>query len=192
MNKRLLKMTDEKFQEIYRNKKLRNEVAYAHACHTSHETGAKFKHKKTCSYPIEYIVTEEQIKLAKEELERSSRATIAVNKGNLLFTGMGVVRDLGNGVTNHRFRANFETVRGTKAFIEFSYVDTKENPDCLHIDFAFLGDDCNKHRCDFEGNMIPKSIDLVLEMINQNFQTDFKKIIIENYDNVIDSISKSS
>ena len=179
MNNPIRTLSDEKFQEIYTNKKFRNEVAHAHTCLTAN---FKFKHKKTCSYPVEYIVTEEQIELAKKELERSKLETIEANKGNLLFTGMGWAKELGKGITNHRFRAYFKTDRDTKAFVEFSYVDTKDNPDCLHVDFAFFGEDCNKHRRNFEGSFVPKSLDTVLKIVNDSFGCSFKKAVIDNYD----------
>ena len=78
--KTLIELTSEKLKEIYTNEKFRNEVAFAHTCL---DINHKFKHKKTCDYPDEYIVTEEQIKEAEEERQRAKAETIEKNKNKL-------------------------------------------------------------------------------------------------------------
>lgn len=134
MQKQTIKLTAEKFQDIYTDEKFRNQVAGAHRC--SDQFG-NFKHMQTCSYPTTWIVTPEQISLAKVAKERAK--TELLQKMNseeydnvLVFVGMGMSFDnnyKGNNPThtenmrasdvyNHRIRTNL-TVKGEKYFIEF-------------------------------------------------------------------------
>ena len=71
-NRTRVQLTDEKLQEIYTSEKFRNDVAYAHGYTLQNgETGLK-----TCSYPIEYIVTPEQVEIATKEQERRKKEVL--------------------------------------------------------------------------------------------------------------------
>lgn len=75
MNKRIVtEMTAEKMTEIYTDEQLRNAVAYAHRCC---DRNSNFLHHKALFYPIEYIVTEEQIAEAKTELQKAKNRVFA-------------------------------------------------------------------------------------------------------------------
>ena len=181
-------ITAETMKEIYTNKKLRNAVANAHSCLDQY---MKFKHKKALYYPIEYIVNEEQIAEAKAERERASAETIRANVGNLLFTGMGSDKELGGGVTNHRFRAAFMNDAGKSCFVEFSYCDTKHAPDCLNIDF-FITDYKEERETYNRGGYVKKDMARVLEFVNNGFGCSFKGVFIDNWDaNSADFVSVS-
>jgi len=88
------RLTDEKFQEIYTNKKFRNDVANANGWYSSFDTGNKFKGFVTVSYPISYIVTEEQIKEARFLKEEQKEITLnSFREGQLVLVGMGMEFD---------------------------------------------------------------------------------------------------
>lgn len=116
--KQLIKLTEEKFRDIYTNEEFRNQVAFAHGCCNS---DGNFMYKKTCSYPIEYIVTDDQIKEAEAERVRATKQTIKDNKGKLMFVGMGMTytERYPDDVCNHRIRTEFKNVAGHSFFIEF-------------------------------------------------------------------------
>ncbi len=129
--KQLLELTPEKFQEIYTNEQFRNQVATAHSCC---DKGGVHKFWKTCSYPIEYVVTEVQKAFAKEECQRAKKQAIKDNKGKLMFVGMGCTYDerYPDDVCNHRIRTEFVNSKGHKFFIEFG----TGNKDQMRIDHA--------------------------------------------------------
>ena len=60
-------LTNEKFSEIFTDISFCQQVANAHICA---DKNGVFKHFKTCSYPIEYIVTDEQKNAAIEEFNK--------------------------------------------------------------------------------------------------------------------------
>lgn len=174
-------LDNETFQQIYTNKKFRNEVAFSHAvC----DKNSNPQYKKTCSYPVSWKVTEEQIELAKAERERSIQETIKANKGKLLFVGMGAVRELGKGITNHRFRAKFENLKGQVCFVEFSYIDNKVVHGCLHIDYAIFNYDMKEETyiARNKGFFLDPSEEAVINYVNKTFGCNFKEIFIDNYD----------
>lgn len=117
MRTQLLPLTEELFQNIYTDKKLRNQIAYAHGCYDSN---TNFKYLKTCSYPIEYTVTQAQKDLALQEIERD-KVEILSNLGNkLVFVGMGCdYKERYEGdVCNHRIRTEIQNTNGRNFFIE--------------------------------------------------------------------------
>ena len=120
MEKETIKLTNEKFQEIFSNPEFRNEVAYAHQCC---DKDGKFKHYSTCSYPVRYIVTKAQINEAKGLIEFDKKARQNFIKHNpevLVFVGMGCTyapRFEGD-LCNHRIRTEFKNMEGHSYFIE--------------------------------------------------------------------------
>jgi len=201
LTKSKITLTAEKFQEIYTNEEFRNQVAYAHgyASKTGH-----LIHKQTCSYPVTYIVTDEQINLAKIELERAKKQVIEDNKGVLVFVGMGMTYDerYHDDVCNHRVRTEFKNSSGRRFFIEFGRGTDQK----LRIDHAIdrdLEDKCNiektnaqpynnygKLERDTPNLMYTKSN--LLKVVNQYFDCNFSKIMIDNYNLRTDDITCKS
>ena len=130
--KTLTTLTDEKLQDIYSNKKFRNQVAYAHGCYSAYPNNT-FKYKKTCSYPDEWIVTDEQIALATKELERSQVETKKKHKNSLLFVGMGMTYETNTDIGNFRIRTEFLNRYGKQFFVELG---TAVDHDYTRCDFS--------------------------------------------------------
>ncbi len=175
----LSELTDEKLQDIYTNKKFRNQVAYAHGCYSGFPD-SKFKYKKTCSYPAEWIVTEKQIALATKELERSQAETAKKHKNSLLFVGMGTTYDTATDIGNHRIRTEFLNKHGQRFFVEFGTGADYETARCDHSidrdgDANNYGDLERRKPCRYT----PKKI---LSLVNRTFDCNFTEIFIDNYD----------
>lgn len=191
-------LTDEKFKDIYTDEKFRNEVAYAHQCMNSQ---GKFKHHKTCSYPIDYIVTEEQIRLAEEERQKGKKLAIEKAKNKLVFIGMGssyAPRFEGD-VCNHRIRTEFTNMHGNRFFIEICRASRNED---LHITHSIdrtkqdlLEDAHDKqgefYNCkDLERNvpMLKYTFHNVRDLINEKFDCRFKEIYVDEHNLTTDDI----
>lgn len=183
---RLETMTNEKLQEIYTDKKLRNAVAFAHECWTACPN-SHFDYKKALCWPVSYIVTDEQIELAKKELERSKKETQEKYKNSLLFIGMGMTYETDKYIGNHRIRTEFLNKHGHRFFVEFGTALNPENTRCDYsidkdgkdgdiYNYANLERHNNKNGiCDYT----PKA---VLAMVNRIFDCNFSEIFIDNYD----------
>jgi hypothetical protein len=187
------KLTNEEMKLIYTNKKLRNNVANAHGCCNSN---MEFLHKKAFwIYPQERIVTEEQIAEAKEEIKRSCAETLENNKGKLLLVGMGWAgADVNtNDVGNCRVRGYFMNGKGVKCFVEANHHNNRNTGgrDLLWFDFAHYCDkyDMAGHQhhllSNVEGAEYTKAN--ILRYVNSAFETDFKELVIDNYDLAPDS-----
>lgn len=115
--KQLLELISDKFKDIYTDEEFRNDVAFAHGVA---DKNGNNKYRKTCSYPIEYIVTEEQIAEAEKERLRAKKQTVKDNKGKLMFVGMGMTYEprYEDDVCNHRIRTSFVNAEGKMYFIE--------------------------------------------------------------------------
>jgi hypothetical protein len=115
--KQFIELTAEKFADIYTDEAFRNDVAFAHQYA---DKNSVVLGRKTCSYPIEYKVTDEQIKLAEIERQRAKKQTVKDNKGKLMFVGMGCTYEprYKDDVCNHRIRTSFTNAEGKKYFIE--------------------------------------------------------------------------
>lgn len=196
MSKQIIKLTDEKFQNIYTDKKLRNQVASAGGCYTVFPE-LKFKHYATVSYPIQYIVTKEQIEAAKAEWKRDSDEILKENKNHLLFKTMGMRRGIKGEIDNHRIRVEFVNSKGNEYFIEICPSHYKWLGD-IHVTHSIdrtlqkeMGDrvDCQKHFYNAFGLERPGETGLpykyteesILKMVNEVFDCKFKKIIIDHY-----------
>ena len=182
--KRTIELTQEKLQDIYTDKKFRNQVAYAHQCWSS-SPGSKFLHYSTCSYPDRYIVTEEHIALATKEIERSQKETQEAHKNSLLFVGMGMTRKAGEQIDNFRIRTEFLNKHGKQFFVEFGTTADYQSTRCDHsidrendknnYNDLERGYNIRKGLCDYT----PKA---VLELVNRIFDCAFTEIFIDNYD----------
>jgi hypothetical protein len=184
-------LTEEKLQDIYTDKKFRNEVAYAHACYSAFPN-SKFKYRQTCSSPVRWIVTEEQIELAKKELKRSQEETKERYVNSLLFVGMGMDRKVEGEVDNFRIRTELTNKVGRNFFVEFGMTADYASTRCDHsIDrdndknnYANLerGGSNRKGLCDYT----PKAI---LNLVNKTFDCNFSEIFIDNHDLSTDDIT---
>ncbi len=175
-------LTDEKFQDIYTDEKFRNQVAFAHGCYTADK---KFKHLKTCSYPVDYIVTEEQKNTAEIERQRAKNEA-KENLGNkLVLVGMGseyASRYEGD-ICNYRVRTYFLNKFGTKCFIE---VGTGRNPVEMRVDHAIFKVDSDDKKNNYQGlerrDNYPKyTLENLLNFVNSNFDCNFSEIEIDQH-----------
>lgn len=119
-------MSDETFRQLIKEDEWISNIARPVACYDKFH---KFLHFKTCSYPYEYIVTEEQIAEAKKLWEKRRQEEIAsLEKGVLAFVAMGCdfTSKYENGVGNHRMRGDFKNSKGEQFFVEFTRFANEE------------------------------------------------------------------
>ncbi len=193
MNRTIYALTADKLADIYTNEKFRNEVAFAHGyC----KAGGELIGKKTCSYPIEYTVTDEQIAEANAERLRAKAETIAKHEGKLLLTGMGMPykAEYADDVCNHRVRAEFISPDGTKYLFECS----KARGDRMHVSGAInrtieereiarcgggVWIDQSKYYMDTRGVGDSRQYTLtnILTVVNYLFKCNFKEAVVDNY-----------
>jgi len=176
-------MTDEKLQEIYTDKKFRNQVATAHQCCDQY---GKFKHKKTCSYPHDYIVTDEQIALAQKEREKSQKETQEKHKNSLLFVGMGWSEaEPKTEIGNPRIRSEFLNKHGKHFLVEFGTSNAHDGAICLFSIDKSNGEDVynyaglEKHRTT---GCSPYTPDAIMKLVNCQFDCNFTEVFIDNHD----------
>lgn len=120
--KQLEILSAEKFNLLTVSDKWVNAIQFPTTCCDKNH---KFLYFKTCSYPEEYIVTEEQIQQAREIAEDRKRHILENIKTNdLVFVAMGGdYPGLPGEVRNHRIRCNFKNIDGKRFFIELLYID---------------------------------------------------------------------
>ena len=185
------KLDNEKFKEIYIDEKLRNDVAFAHI-HA--QSNGKFMYKATCSYPVKYIVTDEQIKEAKALIDKRKIEVLKENKTNLLFCGMGMEfkPNFKDGVGNHRIRTEFKNSEGKVYFIE---IGTSCKDDTLRINHSIDRDKQDQLRDSFDKQSLfynfadlerktPQlkfTYENVLKLVNEYFNCNFKKMVVDYY-----------
>lgn len=138
--KQTVQLTTDKLKEIYKDEQLRNQVAFAHG---SHSADGKLIQKITCSYPITYIVTNEQIQEAETERQRAKKQAIKDNSGKLVFVGMGCdyAARYEDDVCNHRVRTEIINPEGRKFFIEVG----AWGDEAMRIDFVIDRDQENEY-----------------------------------------------
>jgi hypothetical protein len=194
-------LSAEKFSEIYKSEKFRNEVSSAHQCCDQY---SNFKHFATCSYPVSYIVTPEQRHVASKERQKAKEILLKrVNSKEydnvLLFVGMGMsynpetykgntpthTENMKNSdIRNHRIRTEF-TVNGGNYFVEFG----TDRIGCLHCDFSIDRDHkdaVNEYFYNYGGIERTKSGILftkenILNLVNRTFNSNFKTLIVDEY-----------
>lgn len=184
-------MTEEKFQEIYTDKKLRNAVAFAHECWSA-SPNSHFLHKGTCTYPVRYKVTEEQIEKAKKLLSAAKVVTKERYKNSLLFIGMGMTYDTKSDIGNHRIRTEFLNKEGRRFFVEFG---TAVNHDFMRCNSSieYVGKEEKHNFGNLERQIYSDGIcrytpKEVLELVNRVYDCKFTEIFIDNYDLSCDGI----
>ena len=176
-------MTNEKFNEIYSDMELRNQVAYAHG---HYDQSGRFKYKATCSYPVKWIVTDEQIEIANKEVERCRKEIFDKHYNDLLFCGMGMTFPESD-VTNYRIRTEFLNKEGQQFFVEFS---TGRRPTDMCCDYSIdrsKQKDRNDEQAGYNYGSLQRR-DLpeytkknILDLVNSTFKCAFKNIVIDNY-----------
>lgn len=178
----LKNLTPEKLSEIYTDKKFRNTVAFAHVCL---DVNSQFKHKKTCDYPISYIVTDEQINEAKKELEKDKENLKNNLSNKLVFVGMGmtIATEQKDSIANHRIRTNFINSKGTKCFIE---VGRGSNILDMRIDHAIFNYGSDDEKNNYNGLERAKhnakfTLPELLNLVNSSFDCNFKAIEVDNF-----------
>lgn len=191
-NKITVQLTNEKFKEIYTDEKFRNQVSSAHwQCKSNGEK----VHQITCSYPVTYIVTPEQIETAKVERARAKQAKLDDVGNKLVFVGMGWTYEprYEDDVCNHRIRTELVNADGREFFVEVG-TGRGEN---MRVDFAIDRtrqkelDDSFERQGEFynyknleRGNYgfsVKYTLQNVLKFVNENFGCNFREIEIDNY-----------
>ena len=176
-------MTEEIFKRIYKDEKFRNEVAFAIRCET---IDGKFKYFRTNSYPKEYQVTPEQIKIAEDVRLKAKEEIIKNNREVLLFTGMGMVFDpiMKGGCNNHRIRTSILNDDSKYFFIELSAIDDKKHFMINHSIKRSVekDEDINNYgRIEKSYKHTKYNHEEILKIVNEEFGCSFKKMVIDNY-----------
>lgn len=208
MGVRRAKMTDEIFSKIYTDKKFRNECARAHGCC---DKGGNLLYKATCSYPVSYIITDEQIQEAKALLEKQKSETMA-KYNSPEFDNVLVLRCMGmdfdpetvdshspavdaqlrlSDIGNYRIRGNFTTEVG-QFFVEYM----TDGSGHLWCDFSIdrRGREDKYGYGGIERIRSTKSYTKyeILREVNRTFDANFKSIVLERYDLMCDEICSRS
>jgi hypothetical protein len=200
MHKQTLVLTPDKFMDIYSDEAFRNEVAGAHQCCDSL---GHFKHWQTCSYPITYIVDEEQIKAAKEEKLRRKKEVKDLYQGKLVLVGMGSTYEprFSGDVCNFRVRGEFQNPAGRRFFVEF----TGGHGEGVHIPHAIdrtaqdeHQDNINKQHLFYNYQGLERkqfshySHQTLLHVVNTHFDCHFTELVVDNHNlSTDDMVSRS-
>jgi len=186
--KKQIQLTAAEFTKIYQCERLRNAVAYAHAF--CDKNGNKLG-MKALYYPIEYIVTDEQINEAKKEIERAKAEILKTSNDVFILIGMGMnySERYEDDVCNHRVRAYFTNKDGKKYFIELG----TGIGESMRIDHAIDIDkqeeeenksikSCNNFKdLERQKNVLKYTKANILKIINTNFDCHFKYVLIDEY-----------
>ena len=192
-------MTNEMFEELIKQDKWIREIGRPVKCCDQY---GNFKHYRTCTYPTEYIVSEEQVRMASEHYQRRHDEVLAgIKNGELVFRAMGgdyPARFEGD-VCNHRMRCYFKNSAGRTWFVELlktSEFWEKEYKADFNYDFAFEVIDGKDHYeihppfpvVEHEGRKFldrriykPFTWENVLEEINTRFGCNYSSARLENY-----------
>lgn len=192
-------LTDEMFRELITNDCWIDRIATPVRCYNINNN---FLHLRTVSYPVEYIVTEQQMQVAKERAEQRKQELIeGVKPGELVFVSMGCdySSEMPDAVGNHRIRCRFTDGNGRTLFIELCraartegfYVDAVEDiqleeqyrQDCLEVvkhNTKTLSMNAHKpmpsqyYRLHFDYNKcIQGTWPAIVEFINDNFHCNY-------------------
>ncbi len=180
----ILTLTPEKFAEIYTDKEFRNQVAGAHGCYTEKMV---FRHLKTCSCPIEYIVTEDHVSAAKAERERDRVVLLKEYAGKLVFVGMGMTYEpkYDDDICNYRVRCEIESKTGERFFLEVGTMSDYETMRFDHVIKRNMSDE-DRDENNWKGlervDNAPKfTMQNLLRFVNSTFNCAFTEIIIDNH-----------
>ena len=193
MHEQIKEMTPEIMQGIYTNEKLRNAVAFAHACHSSFATGNQFRYRKALGWPISYKVTDEQIQEAKTEKERAKKELLTRLGNKLVFVGMGMEYDTRyeGDPCNHRIRTEIINSQETCYFIEVG----RGRGDEMRVDHSInrtLQDrmkDGTEHQSIFHNwrglertcNPPKYTKQNIINLVNNAFECKFTEMVVDYY-----------
>lgn len=152
MEPKYIEITNNEFEKIYSDVELLISIVFARKSYDSH---SNFKYYTAVHYPNNYIVTPEQIDLAKQEFARAKESVYSLHENHLLFCSMGgsYAPRYQDDPCNHRIRTEFLNSKGKRYFIELgTYQDHT-----LHVDFSIDRDMEAKH--DKEKSDISKQLD---------------------------------
>lgn len=142
MKKETIVLSNEKFKDIYTNEKLRNAVAFAHG---SCDSNGNLLHYIALDHPNRYIVTTEQVQIAKSELARKKMEKIRnMQVGTLVFVAMSsdYAERYEGDLCNHRIRTEFFNSDGRHFFVEF----IRGNSNSMYCTFSIDRDLQEKYR----------------------------------------------
>ena len=178
-------LTDQKFSEIFTDISFCQQVANAHVCT---DKNGVFKHLKTCSYPTEYIVTDEQKNAAIEEFNKQREKRISVlQKNTIYFIGMGMNFEKNDfsDVENFRIRTKIQNAKGCY-FVEFSGDNRQEAFFCHHSIYypsGFNNEEKRDEQNNYKGlecqTLKGYNKENILNIVNNIFDCNFKNIEID-------------
>ena len=174
-------MDNETFAKLIKEDYWISNIAHAVGCYDSK---MQFKHYRTVTYPIEYIVTEQQIEEAKKAYShRHNELLDSLKPGELVFVTMGMNFDneLSDSPNNHRIRCNFKNAAGNEYFIELTATMDCKN---YYVDFSIQkeyklteeGMQTIKHygACGLDRNsQIPATWDAILNLVNKTYKCNY-------------------
>lgn len=185
---RQIKLSDEKFKEIYTDDRFLHDCAFPVGCCDSR---GFFKYYRTCTYPIEYIITEEQIAVAKAEFARHKQAFLdGYKKGTLVLVCMGMDYESihPDGIGNYRVCGDFKNSEGHHYFVEFCR-DISKTVEYFHCDFSVdmeMEDDgmhnyniFDLQRRNFGERPFTKSA--LLEIVNSTFGCNYRELVLDHW-----------
>lgn len=190
-------LTTEEYNKYKDDERFIHNIYYAVSCCDEH---GKLKYKKAMTKYTkadkDFIVSDEQIKIGKEEYNRRKQEIINNIKVNdLVFVGMGMdFKPINNKhIGNHRIRTYFKNNDGVLCFVEFG---TAVNKNFMRCDHALFNTEKNNTRTIKERDAKEKRVYLleslkcgskaytkknILKLINSNFNTNFKNVRIYSY-----------
>lgn len=181
-------LTKEEFNELINVDKFIHAMRFPVACLDSNH---KFKHYRTCTYPIEYIITPEQIAQATDKYyQRHDDIIDNIKVGDLVFKGMGCdypARFDGD-VCNHRIRCYFKNNDDITYFIEI--LKCGEHFEKKGYGFSFNFNHVVKEDGEHsyyenvltrDAIQLPFTKDNVLKVINEKFNASYTNMRVENY-----------
>ena len=181
-------LSKEIFETLKQDKKKVQRIAYAHGVA---DKNWNLQYKKASFYPIAYIVTDEQIKEAKEILENFKKEELEEVKKEpqtIFFVNMGMdfvpkEDEKQKYIWNHRVRAFFKNKYNILCFAEFG---TMGNMEFIRCDFAihsYNEKDTTKNIYNHKWlEKISKNQEIeyteenIIQIINENFNASFDKI----------------
>lgn len=115
-DKKTLELTQELFDELVKDDKWLRDIYHSVKCC---DRNGVFICRKTVSYPVEYIVSEDlwkqsEILFGLRKLEMLQ----GIHKGDLVFISMGCDDQICGDIGNHRIRARFKSNDGKSYFVE--------------------------------------------------------------------------
>ena len=188
-----INLSDEKFKEIYTDDRFLHDCAFPVDC-----CDARGFHKfyRTCTYPIEYIIMEEQIAVAKVEFARRRQAFLdGYKKGTLVLVCMGMdyPSKYPDGIANHRVRGEFKNSAGRHFFVEFcrsvNFGKKDDTEEVFYCDYSIdrdaekAGRSCrNAFNLERGGRSIsPYTKQRVLELVNTTFSCNYRELVLDKW-----------